>query len=248
MDVHFIDVGQGDATLITTPLGKNILIDVGARPDIVHDLGSLIPLHNRTIDLLILTHPDLDHVGGMIGVIDQFAIDTMLHSGLAAGSELYNSVFEKLSTTQIITASIGQVFTLEPGLTLEILYPHEHNDSYDANDHSVVIKVKHFDNTILFTGDASKFVEHDLVNAYGEKIKADILQVGHHGSSTSTGKDFMESVSPEFAILSYGCNNRFGHPHTEVLSTLFINNVEMLSTCDEGTISFASDGKVWKRK
>ena len=161
---------------------------------------------------------------------------------------LLYQIFEKLDDSQIIAAQVGQIFTLEPGITLEVLHPYSGYESLEPNEHSVVVKLSHGSNSLLLTGDVSKLVEQNLVNMYGEALDVDIVKAGHHGSNTSTSQLFIETTTPDTAILSYGCNNRFGHPHINVMTTLFTSNVDMLSTCDEGTITFESDGVVWERK
>jgi competence protein ComEC len=250
LKIVFVDVGQGDATLIQTPLGKNILIDTGARNSLGSKISAYIPYSRRTIDLMILTHPDLDHVGGSLSVLNEFNINTVMHSGLMAGIPLYSVIADTISEKEIPVheATAGQRIEIEPGVFIDIYSPHDGIESFDANDYSIITHLHYGNTSVLLTGDAGKINESDLVEVYGENLKSDILKVGHHGSQTSTLNSFVKRVNPDYAIISAGCNNRFGHPHIGVLTTLFKNQAEILETCKEGDIVFQSDGKVWVRK
>lgn len=242
--IIFIDVGQGDATLIQTPLGKNIVIDTGAKNDLGKNLSQYIPDDRRVIDLLILTHPDLDHIGGTMSVLNEFQVRKFMHSGLLAGIPLYGVIADAISEKNIpvFEASAGQQITVEPHVSIDIYSPHENIESFDANEYSIVTHVHYGEHSFLITGDASKLIESDITETYGEFISADILKVGHHGSQTSTLDSFVEMVNPQYAVISAGCDNRFGHPHPKVLTTLFQNSIEILETCSEGDIVFHSNG------
>lgn len=244
LEIVFIDVGQGDATLIQTPMGKNILIDTGTKNDLGNNLSKYIPDSRRSIDLLILTHPDLDHIGGTMSVLDEFEVHSFMHSGLLAGIPLYGVIADAISEKNIpvYEAIAGQRINIEPNISMDIYSPHENIESFDANEYSIVMHVHYGEHSFLITGDASKLIESDIAETYGELISADILKVGHHGSQTSTLDSFVEMVNPQYAIISAGCDNRFGHPHPKVLTTLFQNRVEILETCNEGDIIFSTDG------
>lgn len=250
LKVIFLDVGQGDAVLIVTPHGRNIIIDVGPKNNLGEKLAQHMPVYNRQLDLVIMTHPDLDHVGGMLSLLDRYSIDAIMHSGLQAGAPIYSSIAQKITEQKIptIKAQAGQIIHIDKNVFLEVYSPYDQYYSLDANDFSVIVRLVYGNSSILLTGDVSKIREYELVDTYGELLDSDILKVGHHGSQTSTSDQFVAMVSPDYSIISAGCDNRFGHPHELVLATLFKYKTKILNTCDEGDIVFESDGEVWVRK
>ncbi len=249
LEIVFLDVGQGDATLITTPSGRQILIDTGPKPTIGKKLSPHMNISDRSLDMVILTHSDLDHVGGMISLINRYDIDLVIHSGLMVGSSIYAAIAENINEYEIpaIAATMGQIIQLDRNLYLEVLGPTDSFASTDTNDYSVIVRLVYGNTSVLLTGDASDTIEYDLVDTFGEHIKSDILKVGHHGSQTSSAELFLETVSPEYGIVSAGCDNRFGHPHGAVLANLFSAKIQVLDTCNEGDIIFESDGEEWIR-
>jgi competence protein ComEC len=249
LQIVFLDVGQGDAMLITTPNHRQIIIDTGPQNNLGQKLASHMSASDRSLDLVIMTHPDLDHVGGMLSLLDRYSIETIIHSGLRAGAPIYSAIAEKIQEQKIptITGESGQVIQLDKHVFLEIHAPSPGRDSLDANDYSIVSRLVYGDTSIMLTGDVGKIIEYELVDSYAELLDSDILKLGHHGSQTSTSEQFVQTVSPEYGIISAGCDNRFGHPHAGVLATLHKNKVEIISTCDEGDIVFESDGEGWVR-
>lgn len=249
LQIVFLDVGQGDAALIITPNGRTVVIDTGPK----NNLGSLIaphlPISDRDIDLLILTHPDLDHIGGTLSLLKSYDVQNLMHSGLLAGAEMYDAIAQKISRKHIptVVGNVGQVIQLDKDVYLEVYSPNPTFESFEPNDYSVVTRLVYKDTSVLLTGDAPTTIEHNISEVYGDQLVSDILKIGHHGSLTSTGDFFLELVQPEYAIISAGCNNRFGHPHPDVLSRLFIHDIEIFDTCDDGDIVFESDGEVWEK-
>lgn len=245
--IIFLDVGQGDATLLQTPLGKNILIDAGAHNDIDKKIARYMDRNDRHIDMLILTHPDLDHVAGGLTLVDRYSIGLVGHSGLLAGSEVYEFLASKIAQQNIPTQRLqaGQTIFIEPGLSIDVLSPESNIKNSNANEHSTVLQISYKESSVLITADAGKLTEHTLVDVYGESLKSEILKVGHHGSHTSTSNIFIELVDPDFGIISAACNSRFGHPHPEVLSTLFSWQVDILDTCNHGDIVFTFQDGLW---
>ncbi|MCI5051273.1 MAG: MBL fold metallo-hydrolase [Candidatus Pacebacteria bacterium] len=245
LKIIFLDVGQGDATLIQTPLGKNILIDTGPKNNIGTHLSEYVSDSRKVIDFLILTHPDFDHIGGTLSVLKEFEVQEFMHSGLLAGIPLYAAIAEEISDQEVMVyeGAAGQRVHIEPGVYIDIYSPHDNIESFDANEYSIVAHLHYYDTSILLMGDATKLNESDLVEVYSDQLKSDILKVGHHGSQTSTLNSFVEVVEPQYATISASCNNRFGHPHIGVLTTLLQNKVEILETCNEGDIIFESNGE-----
>lgn len=249
LKVIFLDVGQGDATLIITPNGRSIVIDTGPK----NNLGSLIApylsLTDHDIDLLILTHPDLDHIGGTLSLLKNYKVKQLMHSGLLAGADMYEAIATAITTERIpsFAGRVGQVVQLDKNVYLEIYSPTPSLESFEPNDYSIVSRLVYNNTSVMLMGDASTIIEHDVSEVYGNHIISDILKIGHHGSQTSTGDFFLDTVQPKTAIISAGCNNRFGHPHSEVVARLFIYQVTVLDTCSQGDIEFHSDGEMWTK-
>lgn len=247
LQIVFLDVGQGDAIFITTPNGRQVLVDAGPHNNLGQTLARYMPASDRSLDLVIMTHPDLDHIGGMVSLVDRYDIDLVMHSGLLAGSSTYKAVADRINQKKIptIRAEAGQVIELDKDIFLEIYSPYQGFESLEPNDFSIVARLVYRDTSALLTGDATKLNEHEIVETYGDIIHSDILKVGHHGSQTSTSDVFVATVAPQYGIISAGCNNRFGHPHGDVLATLFTYHIEILDTCNSGDIVFESDGIHW---
>ncbi len=238
--VVFLDVGQGDATLIQTPLGKNILVDTGPGFDIDYALARYMDASDRHIDTVILTHPDTDHVSGTLTLLDRYQVDRVFHSGLMAGAPIYSTIAEKTRSQKIPSQRLvaGQKLLIEPGLYFEVLWPQQYLESLDSNDYSIVLQLVYGDKKILLPGDIPKHIEVDIVDVYGSSLGSDILKLSHHGSSTSTHELFMDAVAPEYSIVSAACSNRFGHPHGEVLNIVYHEGSRLLDTCRDGDIVF----------
>ena len=247
LEIVFLDVGQGDAILITTPNKRQIVIDTGYKWKLGSKLAPYMSFNDRSIDMLIMTHPDIDHVGAVPSLIDRYTIKGIIHSGLLAGSSLYETIGQKVQDKGIpvLSAERGQRIYLDDDVILEIYSPHPDLKSLEANDYSIIARLVYRDNSVLFMGDATKSIESDLVKIYDDTLHSDILKIGHHGSKTSTSEVFLKAINPKYAIISAGCNNRFGHPHTSILEILFRQKVEVFDTCNNGDIVFQSDGNIW---
>lgn len=245
LKVVFLDVGQGDATLIMTPHGRTVLIDAGKYPGLGTALSDHMSWSDRDLDIVIATHPDLDHIGGLDSVFQEYDVDTFLHSGYVEDSLVYRNLTADISetNTRIATAQAGQSFELEPGLYLDILSPYSNIAFEEKNEHSVIVRLSYGGHQFLLTGDASVHNEQQLMDVYGvEALESDVLKIGHHGSQTSSAEAFLDMVSPSYGVISAGCDNSFGHPHQAVLNRLFSRSIEILETCKEGDIVFVSNG------
>lgn len=247
--VAFLDVGQGDAIFIQAPNGNQVLIDGGKGGSVLSELGALMPFSDRTIDTVIATHPDMDHIGGLPEVFARYEVGMFLEPGVADDGADYAALLEAVQQEGLtpIYARRGMVLMLDTSVSLEILFPDRDVSNVEANTGSIVVRLVYGDTSALFTGDSPVAIEEYLVGTYGDTLKSDILKLGHHGSKTSTSDTFLGYVDPTYGIISAGCDNSYGHPHAEVMARLKTFEVNELSTCTEGTITFESDGNVWTR-
>lgn len=233
MAAHFIDVGQGDSILLETPNGKTMLIDGGNRyagDEVVHYLQNL---GIEKIDVMVATHPDADHIGGLISVLQTFPVGKVYDSGKVHTTDTYNDYLSLIDSKDIPfeIPTEGQELNIDEDLFIKVL--NSTNDSADLNDSSIVLMVDHEDVSILLTGDATVENEAEMIGKYD--LRADVLKVGHHGSNTSSSLQFLEAVQPAVSILSYG-DNSYGHPNSTVFERLNTISDEIFSTYEDGSI------------
>ncbi|MFO7941540.1 MAG: ComEC/Rec2 family competence protein [Bacillota bacterium] len=240
---HFIDVGQGDAILLTAE-SANILIDGGSRSAGDALVDYLRKLGIERLDLVVASHPHEDHIGGLLAVFEHFPVDTVLDAGVPHTTATFDRYLTRLERmvgedgTQYLTPE-GQ--TLRFGdVTVEVLGPRFAYDS--LNDNSVVCRVGFRRTSFLFTGDMERETESDLLGS-GENVEADVLKVSHHGSRSSTSEEFLRGVSPAHAVICVGEDNSYGHPADEVLERLSEYGVRVHRTDSSGTLLFISDGE-----
>lgn len=251
--VAFLSVGQGDATLITAPNGVQVLIDGGPGARVIRELGREMLWYDRSIDVVIATHPDLDHIGGLPEVLERYDVDMVLRSGVPNDNGVQDALLRYIEVegAQEVLARRGQRLVLDDqtGVYLDILFPdRDVSQVSDVNDGSIALRLVYGDTEFLFTGDLHKDTEEYLVWLASESVKADVVQVGHHGSKTSTSDYFIGWVEPEYAVISAGCDNRYGHPHASVIETLQKFEIEILEICREGRVVFESDGTTLTKK
>jgi competence protein ComEC len=242
--IHAIDVGQGDAFAVRTPRGRWILVDAGPRT--MHaDAGRdrvvpfLLRSGTRRVDVLILTHPDADHIGGAAAVLDAFDVGLVIDPGVPAGKDMFIDLIAaaRRGAQRWIAAREGIRFDVD-GVTFSILHPFRQVDgTVIANDLSVVLRMEYGPFAALFLGDAPEAVEEMLVARHGEALRAEVLKVGHHGSATSTGEALLASTRPAIALVSAGRRNRYGHPAPGVLRRLARHEVRVLRTDELGNIT-----------
>lgn len=248
LQVSFLDVGQGDAIFIEAPSQMQVIIDTGPNGKILEALNNKISFFDQSIDAVILTHPDLDHIGGTIDLFNSYEIPLLI----SATSSKQTDATEEIKTLSVERKEVkeGDILMIDPekNIYLEILHPETDYISVDSNDQSIVAKLIFNQTCFIFMGDASKEVEMKIIKKYSDKIKCDVLKVGHHGSHTSSEEKFIGFVAPKYAIISAGKDNKFGHPHQEVIDTLSKFNAEILNTADLGNITFWSDGKTIERE
>ncbi len=244
LTVHFIDVGQGDCTLITQ--GEHaMLIDAGDNSQGENVVSYLDYLDIDTLDYLVLTHPDADHIGGADVVLYNISCETILTPDREADTKSWSDVVDAMDERdyEAVHPQPGDSYVLGEA-SFTVLGPLQDYD--DSNDCSFVLRLTHGDNAFLFTGDAEETAEADIL-ASGYTLSADVLKVGHHGSRSSTGDDFLVAVSPSCAVISCGEGNDYGHPHAATLNKLRASGVSVYRTDEQGTIIVTSDGSslVW---
>lgn len=245
LEIIFFDVGQGDAALIKTPLGHHILIDGGPDSSILEKLGKEMPFWKRSVDLIIMTHPHEDHFAGFIEILKRYHVKNIMWTGVLADTALFKEWQELIDKERanIYIAEQGQLI-YGGSAVLKILHPFdsfENQKVQNMDNTSVVVKVLFGENNFLFTGDAFRETERDLVRR-GINLTSNVLQVGHHGSRTSSVPEFVAAVLPELAVISAGKDNRNGHPHEETLETLADYDITVLRTDELGNIKVISNG------
>jgi len=249
--VIFFDVGQGSATLIDASNGNQVLIDGGPSDAILSKLGETLPYSDRRLELVILTHPDADHLNGLIEILKRYEVEKILETGIFDNSANYQ-VWQKIIKEKdipVVFAQADQTIKVADNLVIKILHPFGLINGQDfkerTNDSSIVAKLFYGQNTLLLTGDAEIKVEDQLIFA-GADLKSDILQVGHHGSKGSTGEEFLAAVAPQIAVIQAGLNNRYGHPHQETLGRL--KNIETWRTDLDKDVKFICNLKKCEKR
>lgn len=240
MEVHFIDVGQGDSTLITCG-DHAMLIDTGDDSKGTAIQNYLQKQKITKLDYLILTHPDADHIGGAPVILTKFDISRVFVSNYEKDNKTYQKLIQALDNKRLksLTPKVNSKYTLGTA-TITILAPGKEYDN--PNDASIALLLKNGDTSFLFTGDAGEDAEADILKT-DISLSADVYKVGHHGSKYSTSKELIKAVNPSCAVISCGEGNSYGHPHAETLNTLRTNGVKVYRTDEDGTIIASTDGK-----
>ncbi|MFQ5945641.1 MAG: DNA internalization-related competence protein ComEC/Rec2 [Anaerolineae bacterium] len=250
LHVYFLDVGQGDAILVRTPSGRTILVDGGRSPAVLTSaLGERLPFWQRSLDLVVLTHPQEDHLSGLLGVMDRYQVETILHPGQGCPSRICEGFWDRVSARGIDTRSVRAGTVLRLGsVRAEVLHPPERllvGTESDVNNNSLVLLLEMGGARFLLTGDVEFMGEQVLVASAGT-LESWVLKVPHHGADTSTTHELVEAVAPRIAVISVGADNEFGHPAAETLRRL--EDVRVLRTDERGTIELVTDGeRLWIR-
>ncbi len=248
LELTFLDVGQGDAILIRTPTNEKILIDAGPAGAILAPLAAELNFWERGIDLAILTHPDTDHIAGMVELLKRYKIKRIMLTGVQHETDWYTAILREI-TRQKIPVVLGNATTdleLGGGVRLDILWPEEilaGKYIEDTNTTSIAARLIFGETAAVMTGDLDLASEKLLLQNTPD-LHAQILKLGHHGSRNSSSAEFLAAVNPAIAIVSASADNTFGHPSPEVLAKL--PNAEILETSKIGSIHFTSDGTKWK--
>ncbi len=246
LHVTFLDVGQGDAILIQTPSGRQILVDGGLYPTVLADqLGRQMPFWDNDLDMVVATHPDEDHVAGLTAVFERYTVSQLITNG--EGRETAEAFAVLLQTaengeTDIHPALAGEVIVVDDGVRLEVLHPGPLLNATNRNDNSVVLRLVYGAFTLLLTGDAEWGAE-EMMLANGRSLQAMVLKAGHHGSESSSSLPFLQAVQPHILVISAGQGNRYGHPHAVVLERAVAMGTAVLRTDELGTIEVITDGQ-----
>ncbi|MSR87651.1 MAG: MBL fold metallo-hydrolase [Candidatus Zambryskibacteria bacterium] len=250
LKVYFLDIGQGDSVFIETPTHKQLLLDGGPNKKVLAELGKILPFGDKTIDVMIESHPDKDHIGGLPEVVSRYDVGLFIEPGVESENSIDDELHARLEAKNIpqIVARSGMVINFGDGVKLEILFPNQDVSRWETNDASIVAKLEYGEKSFLLTGDSPIKVENTMIYLNKQILDADVLKVGHHGSRTSTSLSFAEAVSPDYAVISAGKDNTYGHPHKEVLDILSQVGAQVVSTLGKGIIKFETDGKNLKLK
>jgi len=249
LHVDFLDVGQGDATFIESPTGVQVLIDGGRSNTILRRLRHEMGFFDREIDMVVATHPDMDHIGGLIDVLNRYTVKKILMTENLSTTPAFNAfqTMVQREGADIVYVRRGQVFDLGIGsagsTTLTILFPDHDPTQLESNVSSIVARLVYGESAYMLTGDSPKEIEEYLVGMGTSTLQSDVLKVGHHGSKTSSSPVFVSAVYPTYAIISAGKDNTYGHPHTETIDTFARSGIRILSTIESGTIETESDGR-----
>ncbi|GAB0170689.1 MBL fold metallo-hydrolase [Lysinibacillus sp. CTST325] len=239
MRVHFIDVGQGDSIFIESPNGKTMLVDGGVKGAGQKVVSYLKELGVNKLDIVVATHPDADHIGGLIPVLNSLDIGQFYDSGKVHTSQTFEEMLTLIDTKNIPynVPKTGDSIAFDDDINVKVLNANEH--ATDNNDASIVLKVAYGNVSFLLTADAGIALEKEMMQ---NDVKATILKAGHHGSNTSSSAEFIQKVQPEVTILSYGEGNKYGHPHAEVVERLQAIGSKIYATAEAGTVIVSTDG------
>jgi competence protein ComEC len=259
LTVAFLNVGQGDAVYIEAPNGNQVLIDGGPGKSVLRELSKVMPFYDNSIDVVLATHADQDHVGGLPDVFKKYKVNIFMESGVPGESSSYQELEKIVSEKEIGNdlsenkAGIKKVLAIRDmkvdlgsGAVLQIFFPDRDPSGMETNAASVVARLVYGENEFLLTGDSPAAIENYLVSLGG--LESDVLKTAHHGSKTSTSQSFVSAVSPEYAVISAGKDNKYGHPNQETLDTLNNFGAKILRTDLTGRIIFKSDGVSLKTK
>ncbi len=248
LKVDFLDVGQGDAIYVEAPNGHQMIIDGGPRDTLIRVLPEVMPFGDKSIDVIMVTNPDADHMGGFISLLKQYDIGSVIESGTLSDTKTYKELEDLIKKEKCphVIARKGMYIVLdyENKIYFEVIFPDQNVSKWKRNDGSIVGKIVYGDTSIMMMGDATVRTEGIILSRNDKNIlKSTVLKLGHHGSKTSSSLNWIKAVNPSLAIISAGKNNHYGHPHQEVLNRLISLSIPYLGTYKEGSIQITSDGK-----
>ncbi|QTM98344.1 MBL fold metallo-hydrolase [Sediminibacillus dalangtanensis] len=243
LQVHFIDVGQGDSILIEAPNGRKMLVD-GGPPSAAEKVTEYLKERGiNKLDLVVATHPDIDHIGGLVEVLDEFDVKHLIDSGKLYTTSTYFHYLQQIKKKKIpVTVAVGEEnIVIDPQLTIRVL--NTQNAFKTNNQSSIALSLRYGRVDFLLMADVETIQEQNILDV--KQLQAEILKVAHHGSGTSTSFDFIREVRPETAILSYSKNNEFGHPVDRVVDYLQLAGATIYSTAKVGDIVIRTDGNTY---
>jgi competence protein ComEC len=248
----FFDVGQGDAIFLETPARRQILIDAGPSNKILAKLGGQMPFFDNYIDIVILTHPDADHISGLIDVLRRYQVGLIIQPDVSKNLTEYQEILQIAEKKKIpvLTARAGQIIKFGDGPRAEILWPPadaQNANTANSNKSSIVSRFDFGQKSFLFSGDTEEKEERSIL-ALESVLKSDVLKVGHHGSKYASSERFLAAIQPAFSIISVGRNNRYAHPHSDVLERLQKIGSQIFRTDVAGDIKVLTDGSALKIK
>ena len=250
LTVTFLNIGQGDSIFIDAPSGRQAIIDGGPDSSVLRELSKVMPWYDRSIDLLIPTHPDADHVTGLIDVLARYKVGIIMQSSVIGSTATWNTLEKSISRegATVLTAQRGQIVDLGDGAYLEVLSPDRSLPNAETNTACVVTRLVYGNTSFMLSCDAPQAIENYLVDLDGTALKSTVLKAGHHGSKNSSSPLFVGYVDPQYVVYSRGCNNKYGHPNQETIDTFARFGIPTLDTCKDGAITFVSDGQAVARQ
>ncbi len=241
-----LDIGQGDALFIESPTGTQILVDGGPPRKILSQLSRVMSPFDHTIDGIIITNPDQDHIGGFLDVLEVYKVDKVFEPGTYNDSKTYQNLKTEIKNKNIpnILTRRGMRLNIGGGVVVDILFPDRDVSTWANNDGSVVAKLTYGKTSVMLTGDTTTETEKIILKENSPaQLQSTILKVGHHGSRTSTSVPFVRAVAPIYALISDGKDNKYGHPHQDVLDTLSSFGAKIFRTDLLGNVVIKSDGE-----
>jgi competence protein ComEC len=222
-----------------------IIVDGGPGSSLLKEIPRVLPWYDRSVDMIFVTNPDSDHYEGFIKFLDKYSVEALVESGTTNKYSAFSVFQEKIKEKGIskTLARRGQTIDIGGGAYIQILFPDRNVEQVSPNTGSIVMKLIYGETSVLLQGDSVASIEQYLLEMDGDYLKSDILKVGHHGSKTSSVKEYVEKVSPKYAVISAGSDNSYGHPHNEVVETLIDLKIKTITTCNNGAIYFESDGR-----
>ncbi len=243
MAVHFLDVGQGDCSLIVMPNGQTVLIDASTKDEADNILEYISNQNVTHISYFILTHPHADHIGSAQKIVETLSIGKIVMPDVQTDTATFEKLLIAIDKKNIPVhiAKVGDIISLE-NANMKILGPVKKTD--DLNNMSIVLRFDYGKTSFVFTGDAEKPSEADMLDKFSSsEFRADVIKIGHHGASTSSSTEFLSAIKPDYAVISCGKDNSYGHPHTETINTLNSLGIKYFRTDKVGNIVFSSDGE-----
>ena len=243
LSIHMIDVGQGDSILVQTPTNKNILIDGGDEDSENIIISYLRQKRIKTIDIIIATHPDSDHIGSLDNIIKKFNVNSIYMPEQSTDSEAYQNLINSCTDKNLSIQHLykNDVLNIDNNINIYVLSPSYIQE--ESNLNSIVFKLTFNDNSFLFMGDAEEENEKEILHSF-KLNNINFIKIGHHGSNSSSSLEFIKKISPDIAAISCGYKNQYGHPHREGINNLKQNHVSIYRTDRIGDIVFYSDGEI----